>query len=218
MARLLEEQTILVDPTGGPRAIADGLLAASRKLDVDLVIYVDVGGDVLGDGSEPGLASPLCDAVMLGAAALTQRQGMRSIAAVFGACCDGELTLFEILERLASVAAAGGLLGVGAIDERTATRLEQAIESVPTEASAAAVECARGAIGPTTIRDGSRNVPLTPVGSMTFYFDPTVALASAAALANAVIESRSLDEANAVLNAIGVSTELDYERNRTATG
>ena len=30
-------------------------------------VYVDVGGDAIADGAEPGLASPLCDAVMLAA-------------------------------------------------------------------------------------------------------------------------------------------------------
>ena len=56
--------------TRGPgSAIADGMAAAASELGVDLVVCVDVGGDVLGHGTEPGLASPLCDAVMLAAAA-----------------------------------------------------------------------------------------------------------------------------------------------------
>ena len=57
--------------TVGRPAIADGLAeaAAARRRRTSL-LFVDVGGDVLGDGTEPGLASPLCDAVMLAAGAL----------------------------------------------------------------------------------------------------------------------------------------------------
>ena len=46
-------------------AVADGLEQAGATLGADLLAFVDVGGDVLGTGTEPGLASPLCDAVML---------------------------------------------------------------------------------------------------------------------------------------------------------
>ena len=56
MAEFLGHDTLLVDPTGGPRQVAEGLLAAADLLGAELLISVDVGGDVLGDGSEPGLA------------------------------------------------------------------------------------------------------------------------------------------------------------------
>ena len=63
--------------------------------------------------SEPGLASPLCDAVMLAAArasAAARRDAV--VGAVFGPCCDGELTLDELLDRLARCwPRPGGLLG-----------------------------------------------------------------------------------------------------------
>jgi hypothetical protein len=69
MAELLGQETVLVDVTRGPAAIADGIAAAARALECDLVVFVDVGGDALAHGDEPGLASPLCDAVMMAAAA-----------------------------------------------------------------------------------------------------------------------------------------------------
>ena len=67
--------TVLVDIHGGPAAIADGLAHAAEQLDRDLTVFVDVGGDVLAQGDEPGLRSPLCDAVMLAAAAAPGRAG-----------------------------------------------------------------------------------------------------------------------------------------------
>ena len=52
---------------------------------------VDVGGDVLARGDEQGLASPLCDAVMV-AGALRVAGRVKSLLAVIGPGCDGELT------------------------------------------------------------------------------------------------------------------------------
>ena len=84
MAALRGEPTVLIDPGTGPRNVADGLSAACAELETDLVVLVDVGGDVLGTGAEPGLASPLCDAVMLAAGAHLLRGGVRVVGAVFG--------------------------------------------------------------------------------------------------------------------------------------
>ena len=212
MAALRGESTVLVDPNPGPRSIADGLEAACDELDADLVVMVDVGGDVLGEGSEPGLASPLCDAVMLAAGVHLQRRGRHAIAAVFGPCCDGELTIDELIDRLARVAAAGGVLGTEGMPPRVADELERACAAIPTEASAQAVRCARGEIGESAIRGGRRHVPLSPLGALTFYIDPTIAAASAARLAEAVLDVDGLEQANEALHELGVHTELDYER------
>ena len=212
MAALREEATVLVDPSPGPARVADGLEAACDELDADLLLLVDVGGDVLASGSEPGLASPLCDAVLLAAGVHLQRRGRRVIAAVFGPCCDAELTLDELIDRLARVAGAGGLLGTEGMPAAVADELERACAAIPTEASAQAVRCARGEIGVSAIRGGRREVTLSPLGALTFYFDPTIAVASAARLAEAVLDALSLEEANEVLHRLGVRTELDYER------
>jgi hypothetical protein len=212
MARLLGEETVLVDITGGPARVATGLADAARQLDADLIIGVDVGGDVLGEGSEPGLASPLCDAVMLAAATLVAERGIRTAGAIFGPCCDGELTIEELLDRLAALAAGGGLLGSWGMDADLVDELERVVNSIPTEASAQAIRCARGEIGTTTIRGGRRTVMLSPIGALTFYFDPPTAVASVAVLAKAVEDAEDLESANDTLHEIGVATELDFER------
>lgn len=211
MAAHLGERTVLVDPNPGPKAIAAGLADAAGRLGCDAIALVDVGGDALGHGDEPGLASPLADALML-AAARHLPDDLRVVAAVFGAGCDGELTLTEVMARVAEVAARGGWLGAMALDAGQADALEAAIATVPTEASAMAVRCARGATGETTIRQGRRTVELSPVAALTFYFDPLVALDTAARLADAVVDAPSLEAANAILHRLGVRSELDYER------
>jgi hypothetical protein len=218
MAELLAEETVLLDATLGPAALADGLATAAGLLGADLIVFVDVGGDALAHGHEPGLASPLCDALLLAAAALlAERTSTPVLGGVFGIGCDGELTPSEVLERLAEVAAAGGLAGARGLTPAVAERLEEAVKVVPTEASAQALRCFRGAIGPATIRQGRRRVELSPAGALTFYFDPLAALRSAARLAAAVTGARDLEQANEILHGLDIRTELDYERDALHT-
>jgi hypothetical protein len=224
MAELLGEETVLVDVTRGPAEIAAGLAQAAAALGCDLIVFVDVGGDALAHGDEPGLASPLCDAVMMAAAARLAASASGDapvggsaatpsvLGAIFGVGCDGELSAAEVLDRIAEVAAAGGLAGARGLTAAVAERLEAAVEAVPTEASAQAVRCFRGERGTTTIRAGRRTVQLSPLGAATIYFDVTAAVGSAARLAAAVDGATDLEEANRALGALGVGTELDLER------
>jgi hypothetical protein len=213
MAAFLGEPVVLLDPNPGPAAIAAGLDAAAAHLACDMVVLLDVGGDVLAHGHEPGLASPLADATVLSAApAMTTP----TLAAIFGIGCDGELTPAEVLERLDEVRAAGGDLGDLPLPASGLDRVEAALEHVTTEASAMAVRCARGETGRVAIRDGRRTVPLTPDGGRLVCFEPAIAIRSAARLALAVAPARSLEHAQQILAARGVRTELDYEREAAA--
>jgi hypothetical protein len=211
VARHLGEPTLLLDPSDGPAGVASGLAGAAAELGCDVVVLLDVGGDVLGHGDEVHLASPLADAVCLAAAPALIAAGLTVLLAVFGAGCDGELEPDEVLERVAEVAAAGGLLGTWGPGRDELARLDAAVAEVPTEASAMALRCAHGATGMTTIRDGRRTVRLTPPGGLVFFLDPLVALRTASRCAVLVGAAASLEEANEILLARGISTELHYE-------
>ena len=214
MADFLRGDTVLIDPNGGPAKIADALAATAHRLGSDLTIFVDVGGDVLAHGDEPGLASPLCDSVMLAAAVRMQRSGHLVLGAVFGIGCDGELEVDEVWARVAELAAAGGLAGARGLTPPVAARLEEAVRHVPTEASAQALKAFRGETGESKMRGGRRSVELTPAAAMTLFFDPETAVESAARCAAAVYDAASLEDANDMLHAAGVErTELDWERN-----
>jgi hypothetical protein len=212
MAGFLGEPTILIDIHDGAAKVAAGLAETVSILDRDLVVFIDVGGDVLANGDEPGLRSPLCDAVMLAAAARLGRLGTPVLCGVFGTGCDAELTPAEVLARLAEVAAAGGFAGARGLTESVATRLEQATRSIPTEASLQAVRAFRGAAGQVEIRGGARTVELSPVATITFYLEVEAMIAATGRLALAVDGADSLEAANEALNALGVRTELDLER------
>jgi len=212
MADFLGQPTVLIDINAGPSAVAAGLAEAIAALKCDLMVLVDVGGDVIAHGDEPGLRSPLADAVMLAAGGRLSTSGQPVLLGIFGIGCDAELTPDEVLAQLARVAEAGGLCGARGLTGPVAERMEASMELVSTEASAQAVRAFRGASGTSAIRGGTRTLELSPIAAMTFYLDVDITINSAGRLARAVTDAGSLEEANDALNALGVSTELDYER------
>ncbi len=212
MAALQRTEVLLVDINGGAQGAASALEAAMRRLDCDLLVGLDVGGDSLAQGHEPGLRSPLADSVMLAAFAELEARGHRTLWGVFGYGSDGELTTEEVEVALSKLAAAGGLLGACSLTPKIAAEIEEVIRTVPTEASAVPVRCFRGAWGESRIRRDQRRVRLTPLAALTFFISATKLYETLACPAQAVRASASLDEANEALHAIGIHTELDYER------
>jgi hypothetical protein len=213
MAAHLGQPVLLLDITGGPQALATGIAEAAQELECDAVVLLDVGGDVLAHGDEAGLASPLCDAIVL-AAGLFLARSTDVIGAVYGPGCDGELTPKEVLDRITALQTAGALLGAWGLTPKACDLVESAAEVVPTEASLMAVRCARGERGTVPIRGGRRTVELTALGALTFFFDPAAAATSAIPLATAVSPASSLEEAHEALEGMGVRTELSLERER----
>lgn len=214
MAGICGQGVLLVDINGGVRGVVDGLEVALKELKADLLVGVDVGGDSLAQGGEPGLRSPLADSIMLAAYTEFERRGRHTLWGVFGYGSDGEMTVDEMESALNQVAKAGGLLGAWALTPKIVSELERVIREVPTEASAVPVECARGAWGEKRIRQDQRRVKLTPLTTLTFFLSPTVIFHTLSRPARAVSQSSSLEEANQALHSIGLKTELDLERER----
>jgi hypothetical protein len=212
MAAVIKQDVLLVDINGGVKGVVDGVEMAMEELKTDLLVGIDVGGDSLADGREPGLRSPLADSIMLAAWAELERRGRRTIWGVFGYGSDGELTVDEIEGALTQVAGAGGLLGTWSLTPKIAAELEQVVKTVPTEASAVPLQCFRGASGTKKIRGGSRTLKMTPLTALTFFMSPTRLYETLSRPAQAVRQSASLEEANDALHAIDIRTELDFER------
>lgn len=210
VAELLGEEVLLVDIHGGVQGIVAGLQQACESLQATLLVGVDVGGDSLAAGGEAGLRSPLADSMMLAAMSAIQAAGTDVLWGVFGYGSDGELKGSEIDAAMATVSRYRGLLGAWGLTPQVVDELDGVIARVPTEASALPVRCAQGAIGFATVR----GVPVvqTVASTVTFYLDAKVVYETVSAPARAVMASRSLDEANAALNAMGLTTELDVER------
>jgi hypothetical protein len=212
MAEFLGQPTVLITLEDGPATIASSLDRVARKLERDLLVFIDVGGDVLAQGHEAGLRSPLGDAIMLAVAARLLQAGHPVLGGIFGIGCDGELTPGEVLNALSELAGASGLAGARGLTDPVARRLEEAIRVIPTEASAHAVQAFRNPAGTAPIRGGARSIERTAAASVTFYFDVAVAYERLGRLAQAVDGAGDLEEANDALHALGVRSELDLER------
>lgn len=214
MAALYGWEVVHIDINAGAVGALAGLEAVIADLGIDLIVGIDVGGDSLAYGEEPGLRSPLADAIMLAAFVELEKKGYNTLWGVFGYGSDGELTSEEIEQALAKIAKAGGLLGAWALTSQVVSELEDVIEKVPTEASAIPVRCARGAWGETGIRYDERRVKLTPLTTLTFYLSPTAVFTAVARPAQAVAGTTSLEEANEALHRLSIKSELDLERGR----
>jgi hypothetical protein len=214
MAAALAQEVLLLDINGGVPGVMNGIETAMRELQADLLVGIDVGGDSLAEGHEPGLRSPLADSIMLAAFAELEKRGRRTLWGVFGYGSDGELTVDEIEFALSRIGAAGGLLGGWSLTPQIAAELERIIQTVPTEASAIPLRCLSGAWGKQKIRGGERSVKLTPLTALTFFVSTSVVFETLSRPARAVQHSGSLTEANDALHALGIRTELDLESAR----
>jgi len=209
-AEVIGTETLLVGIESGPQAVADGILDAAQKLGADLVIGVDVGGDVIAQGHEPGLMSPLADSIMTAAFAGLE-QKIPSLIGLFGYGSDGELTLDELEASIKVKLKTGAVLGSWGITHDALLRLEEMIAVVPTEASRLPVDFFKGEFEETSIRNGTRPVSLSISSTVTFYFSPS-SLFENSKLAQAVYKCKDIEEANDALHLLDIRTELDLER------
>ena len=214
LSQFLGLPTALIDITNGAAGAAEGIGAAAAALGCDLVCLIDIGGDAIAEGGEPGLASPLCDAVMIAAGARLD-PGLTTLLGVLGAGCDGELLPAEVLARVSVLAEVGAWIETLGVSPEAASEIEAASQVAITEASLLVAQAARGQAGPTEIRGGRRIVELSPVAALCFLFDLEAAL-TALPLAQAVADAPTIFAARDALAALGVGTELDYELGRAA--
>ncbi|KXB00453.1 hypothetical protein AKJ42_00770 [candidate division MSBL1 archaeon SCGC-AAA261C02] len=210
IAEALGEETFLLDFNEGVQGAISGLNTAFEKLDIDLFVGIDVGGDVLARGDEEGLHSMLADSMNL--AAMTKLK-IPTILGVLGFGVDGELDLDTLLENTARVASKGGYLGARGLTQKDLDVLDKVIGNTKTEATALAARAAKGEMGKTKIREGYREVYLTPISALTFFLDPLIVLEEISIVGEKLVSTKSLDEAQEILKENGVPSELTFERN-----
>ncbi|MDY6819469.1 MAG: DUF1152 domain-containing protein [Halobacteriales archaeon] len=211
VARHTDRPVVLIDVTHGATEMATGLETACEQLDIDLLVGVDAGGDALAVGDEPGLRSPLADALSLVA---LDSVALPSVLGVFGMGSDGELTAVELQAGVARAADRDGLLGAWGLTPRACEEMDPLLDVVPTEASRLPVEAAYGAFDVQRIRDGSRTVHLNPASVCTFYFDPS-AVAASSAIVPHVRGTTSIEAADTALAEAGYISELRIEEGNT---
>ncbi|MFE2728784.1 DUF1152 domain-containing protein [Kitasatospora sp. NPDC059327] len=132
----------LLDPYEGTAGLARTIAAAAEYCGAPRVDVVDVGGDILTDGTEPTLRSPLGDALVLAACA---RTGLPTEVWIAGPGLDREIPERELFGRLPPAA-----FTLAAAHTEPVRRI---FDWHPSEASAMLAAAARGARGRCAIRD-----------------------------------------------------------------
>ncbi|MER5809541.1 DUF1152 domain-containing protein [Streptomyces sp. NPDC002033] len=146
----LPARLLLLDPARGLSGLARQIAAMAEAAGGGIRI-VDIGGDILTHGDEPGLCSPFGDALTLAACHLT---GIPTTVHIAGPGLDGEIGEGPLLVRLAT---SRPLVP----DRRATAAAARALAWHPSEASALWAAALHGVRG--TVRTVNHVIPLTEV-------------------------------------------------------
>lgn len=213
VSRALNEEVFVFDLWRGVRGYIEGVKAIIRKYGITKVVGVDVGGDVLAEGHEDNLWSPLADA--MGLAMLNHFDN--SYLVIYSPGSDGELSQEYVLKRISIIASKNGYYGARGIDRRDKELLEKILEYAKSEASKAALLAFQGFYGNTPIRKGTRTIKINIIHTLSFMVDPRIAY-SLSRPAQLVDNTASLEEANDKLNKAGIYTEYNLEKDIQRSG
>ncbi len=181
-----------------------------KGLGYGFVMMLDVGGDILARGWEPTLWSPLVDSMSVAAAIKAGDGGLKTAVAILAPGADGELGSEYVMQRIAEVAKRGGFLGIIGLLKHHLSIYEHVLPKTRTEAGLAAYHALLGEMGVKTIRNGSRQVVISPATPAT-YLMAAEAVAEVTILPNALLNVKSVEEANEKAHKLGIVTELDLE-------
>lgn len=207
----LPARLLLLDPTGGAWGMSDQIAAAAHLFGVSRITVLDVGGDILTDGSDPGLRSPLADQLAL-AAAVGAIDFVRATATVIIAApgIDGELPLDVVLGRLQTLRA-----GRRHVDYQAASTIRNIFRWHPSEASGLLAAAAEGLRGIVEVRDAGDQVLLTSETTEIFQAsaEATAEITPAGGL---LLSSRSLQEAEEIIRDLTGISEIRYETEKAS--
>ena len=205
LAADLPTRVLLLDPTGGARQMAAQIRAAAAYFHADNIALIDVGGDALTDGSDSELRSPLADQLALAACV---RTGLPSQLLIAAPGIDGELPPTTITDRL-------DRLGADQLPNLTSADFET-VRAVfdwhPSEASGLLAAAAIGRRGRVEVRDAGDHIELTAATPTLFAVNAKDALEVTPAAQ--LTDSRSLDEAEAIIRDTTGISEIRYEADK----
>ncbi|MFF4445448.1 DUF1152 domain-containing protein [Streptomyces sp. NPDC001502] len=203
LARDLPARLLLLDPARGLSSLARQISSMAESAGGRIRV-VDIGGDILTHGNEPGLCSPFGDALTLAACHLT---GIPATVHIAGPGLDGEIGEQPLLERLAGSHPLTP-------DRDAAAAASRALAWHPSEASALWAAAVRGARG--TVRTVNSVIRLTDV-SPRLYPLPLQEAIGHNPVARALVDERpaTLDAAADVSHRITGIPGLESERTRS---
>ena len=202
LAGELPARLLLLDPAGGAVSMAAQISAAAAFFKAADIALLDVGGDILTDGTDPGLRSPLADQLAL-AACIRAGLPVRLMIAAPG--IDGELPPEVVLARLHA-------LDAGQPEHLSSSHVAPVRDVFrwhPSEASGLLAAAADGRRGLVEVRDAGDQVMLTAATTALFTADAKAALKTTPAAF--VLDTRSLTQAEAVIHKMTGISEIAYE-------
>lgn len=206
LAAALKPALGILDPYTGTTGMARQIADAAAYCGADRVDIVDVGGDVVADGSEPTLRSPLGDAL---AVAACRRTGLPTDVHVAGPGLDSEVPEADLLPRLGAPA-----FTLAAAHTRC---VDGVFDWHPSEASALLVAAARGVRGVCGTRDAAEPVTLRAASAGVYRLSLDRVL-EVNRLARALDGAASLAEAEEASRSVCGFSEVERERERAARG
>jgi hypothetical protein len=208
LAAELSASLYLLDASEGAAGLGAQLQELTAALRADHVVIVDVGGDILTTGHEAGLRSPLGDSLVLAAAAGLDTDVQVLVA---GLGLDGEIPEEVLLRRSTRL---GGAMA-GRISAEAARAHQPLFAWHPSEATGLLCAAALGARGWVEIRGAGLTVRLTDHSSEVYRLESRAVL-SANRVAQAVMGTGSLGEAEAATTAATGVSEIQDERRKAA--
>lgn len=212
VAEALDEDVYLCDLNGGVSGIYKCLSEIVKRLNVGLVVALDVGGDIIAEGFEEELWSPLADSITLSALyKLESSLNIPTVVAVASIGGDGELSREEVLNRVAEIIKSGGYAGAIAFDSSDVSVFDRLLSYSFSEASGTILDALNGLVGYKAIRGGTRRVYIDPISTLVFHF-ATKVVYEKSSIAKLIVNTSSIEEANKLLLDRGVVTELELEK------
>jgi hypothetical protein len=215
VSKALNTKIMIININYGPKQIAESLDAFCKHESMDLIICLDVGGDVIARGDEPGLESPLADAISLASCYCTRT---RSLLAIYGPNADGEISLPILSNYYSEFLKNGILMGRVSHSKSELASVKRIIESnnIITEASMQPILVSEGRFGINLIRNGSRKVLLHLAMCATYIFKLDYVFPHCP-IANVILDSVSIEDANnRILKKMNIITEYEFEKRKHA--
>ncbi|WP_280212800.1 DUF1152 domain-containing protein [Nocardia cyriacigeorgica] len=204
----LAQPLLLMDPAGGAVGLANQLRTAAQVFDADALVVVDVGGDILAEGHEAGLRSPLADSLTLAAAAAA---GVQLYLLVAGIGLDGELTVAELRALLGR----HGSTVAGELGADDASAVAEVWNWHPSEANGLLCVAAEGWRGTVETQRGAF---VRVDDESTAVYEVDAAGVAAHSMAAELTDTVSLEQVEQrVRKRLGYS-DIDIERDRLAAG
>lgn len=167
-----------------------------------------VGGDIIAHGDEPELLSPLADSMTLAA---IDALAVPAQVAIAGAGLDGELSEADVWQRCTHLASQQLRL-----QESDINAYLSALSEHPSEATTLLAAGVLGIRGKAEIRDRAALVTVDGRSPVTHFIGVSAAM-KINSIAQQLIGTSSLDEAERVVSSIRGKTELAHERRKAST-